>query len=94
MCYLSIPLLSNFAFLKGLKEAICKEATRTVQNDIKYEKSLKNTINKLPEKQFKYMENIFPNHLLSWMGGSIFAALKVFDKIKTNVLSVNLLLLL
>jgi hypothetical protein len=61
----------------GLAEAICVAATNLMQEDAAYAESLRGVVGKLPEGGLQLVPSVFPRSRLTWIGGSVFASLKV-----------------
>jgi hypothetical protein len=61
----------------GLCEAICARATLQALESAEYADCLKAVVEKLPEQRLQVLPSAFPRSHLAWVGGSVFASLKV-----------------
>jgi hypothetical protein len=61
----------------GLCEAVCAHATAQAAENAEYADSLKAVVEKLPEQRLQVLPSAFPRSQLAWVGGSVFASLKV-----------------
>lgn len=73
----SLNYHSLFVIYTGLCEAVCAHATALAAENAEYADSLKSVVEKLPEQRLQGLPSAFPRSQLAWVGGSVFASLKV-----------------